>query len=546
MTEHLIGHWPLAGDTADRSANCLPTEAVGISLGHPGPRGVPGTAGAFDGATSYLRIPDHPALRLGREDFTLSAWIHTDEHEDVVGSLVGKYDAVRRQGLHLYVLTNDGVTSTALTNSRQLTCGLDDGTEPILTDCGRPGKAVLVAALSVVNSELYAGTLEIGEREQGRLWRYPGDGEWLDLGNPLGTNVVHSITGFEGDVYCGVGRYNCSGSVLGPTLNTTPGGRVFRVTRDGEWTDCGQPGGEDAAAEGPWEERYETGRADDVIALMVHRGQLYAVSNHRRNVFRYEGGQAWRNLGLDERLMTFCVYRGQLYALTNGGPIYRLEGDDSWTYCGTPAGVTQTYGAVTHYGRLYVGTWPQGQVFHYDGGEAWTDVGSLGYEREVMAMTLYNSKPYLGSLPMANLWRMDNESFSFVGNLDNSPVMLRRVWSMAVHNGGLYAGTLPSGRVWRIQTGAVVTDDSRLSGGWHHVAVVRVVDSLWLYVDGEQVAISPALAGYDLDNAEPLTIGFGPYDYFRGLMSDVRLYSVALPDDAVAALASDTYTGANA
>ena len=107
--------------------------------------------------------------------------------------------------------------------------------------------------------------------------------------------------------------------------------------------------------------------------------------------------------------------------------MYRYEGGSAWVSCGCPSGSTQTYGAVTSEGRLYVGTWPEGEVHRYDGGETWTLLGRVGYEREIMGMALYNGKAYVGSLPMANVWRMDGEQFTFLGTLDTASAPLRRV-----------------------------------------------------------------------------------------------------------------------
>ncbi|MBI3948667.1 MAG: LamG domain-containing protein [Armatimonadetes bacterium] len=202
----------------------------------------------------------------------------------------------------------------------------------------------------------------------------------------------------------------------------------------------------------------------------------------------------------------------------------------------------QTYSAVIHQGRLFVGTWPQGEVYRFESGEAWARVGGgpVGYEREIMGMALYNGKVYLGALPMANVWRMDGEGFAFIGNLDATPVPLRRVWTMAVYQGRLFAGTLPSGRVWSIQAGRAATWDEAFPGGWRHVAAVRAAGQLRLYVDGASVAVSAPFAAdaYDLTTAGPLLIGFGPHDYFRGALSDLRVYGRALGAEEVVALAS--------
>ena len=41
----------------------------------------------------------------------------------------------------------------------------------------------------------------------------------------------------------------------------------------------------------------------------------------------------------------------------------------------------------------------------------------------------------------------------------------------------------------------------------------------------------------DLTNTQPLQIGFGAYEHFDGMLSDVRIYSRALNHDEVASLA---------
>ena len=389
---------------------------------------------------------------------------------------------------------------------------------------------------------MYAGTLEIGAEESGRLWRYEGYDRWFDLGNPLGTNIVHSVAEFDGALYCGLGRYMVSGSLLGELRNPTPGGKVYRVDPDGRWEYCGNPDAEGAAPEEGVPTHYNSDRADDVTSLVVYRGNLYCVSNHRHGVCRYEGGENWKPIGPDERLLSLCVFHGDLYALINGGTVYRYEADGEWVLCGRPGNSRQTYSGVICEGRLYVGTWPEGRVYCYEGGESWSDLarqGWVGYECEVMGMVNYNGKVYAGTLPMANVFRMDDGRFSFVANLDASPVQLRRVWTMAVHDGRLFAGTLPSGHVYCVEAGRLATWDRAFPAGWHHVAAVKARDALRIHVDGQEATRSSRFSAhdYDLNNDRPLRIGFGPFDYFNGLMSDVRLYSRPLADDEIRDLA---------
>ena len=547
-SDGLIGHWPFAGDGEDRTGAGHHAVNTQVDFQASGPGGEPSTAAGFNGIDSGLEVPDHPGLRLGTGDFSIAVRLHTEERRgDVVGDIVSKFDPGTRCGFSLGVVTNGGVTTTAQSNYRQVHFGMDQGQlDPDWTDCGRPGRAVFVQALAVSKGDLYAGTFEQGVDETGHLWRYDEDQQWIDCGGtPDGSNGVPSVAEFDGDLYCCSGRYNPNGSCLGDAQNAAPGGRVYRVAGDGAWVDCGHPGAEDAVAEDhpPRTDHSETGKADEAMSLTVYRGALYATSNHRRGVFRYEGNRSWKHIGLDCRIMTFSIYQDRLYALVNGGPVYRYEADSEWAYCGTPEGSTQTYSGVTCAGDLYVGTWPQADVFRYAGGESWDRIGRTGYEREVMAMVLYNAKVYAGSLPMANVWRMDAEGMTFVGNLDNTPqAYLRRVWSMAVCRGRLFGGTLPSGRVMSIQAGRMATHDHALAPGWRHLAAVRQGNHLRLHVDGKLVARSAEFrpADYDLTNARPLKIGFGVGHHFRGSMSDLRLYARALKDEEVKALVSAT------
>ena len=57
--------------------------------------------------------------------------------------------------------------------------GIDAGSEPKWTDCGRPGDAVYVMALAVHAGRLFAGTCEPGKDQAGHVYRYAGGTRWL-------------------------------------------------------------------------------------------------------------------------------------------------------------------------------------------------------------------------------------------------------------------------------------------------------------------------------------------------------------------------------
>jgi hypothetical protein len=157
-----------------------------------------------------------------------------------------------------------------------------------------------------------------------------------------------------------------------------------------------------------------------------------------------------------------------------------------------------------------------------------------------MGMAVHNGKLYGGTLPLAGVFRFDGDgTWQLTGRVDHTPdVRYRRAWSMAVHDGRLYCGTLPSGHVYAMTAGVSVTHDRELEPGWRHLAAVRQGTRLIMYVDGEVVAESPpkADASLDVSNDEPLRIGFGEHDYFRGSLCDLRLYRGALSTDEIAEL----------
>jgi hypothetical protein len=483
---------------------------------------------------SRLEVANDAGLQFGTGDFSVAVWIHTEEKtSDVVGDIVSKFDPDARRGFSLGVVTNSGVTTTAQSNYRNVHFGIDNGRlDAAWTDCGRPGRAVQIQALRVCNNHLYAGTFEMEADECGHLWRYAGGQQWEDLGAPPdGSNAIPSVVEFEGKLHCGSGRYNPLGSALGPARNPRPGGHVYRIEDDGRWTECGQPGKEGATPDDQWVEGHETGKADEATSLTVYRGELYCTSLHRRGAFRYEGGSDWKYIGPNERLFSFTIYQGRLYALVNGGPIYRYEGGTEWTYCGKPENARQIYSGVVYGGDLYVGTWPDGALFRYEGGESWKRVATVGFEKEIMGMALYNGKVYCGSLPMANAWRLDRHGWTFVGNVDNtSTVILRRLWSMAVYRGKLFVGTLPSGRVLSLEAGRLASSDQTLAYGWRHIVAVRQGGRLRLHVDGSLASESSPFtpSDFDLNNDQPLRIGFGVGHPFQGRMSDLRIYNRAL------------------
>ncbi len=532
--EGLVGHWKLVDDCRDFSGRGNDAVNHGVELA--GPDGA-----VFDGIKAYLEVPDSDSLRLGTGDYSIAVWVHTKaELDDVLGDILSKYDPATRTGVTLSIMNYAGVTS-AQSNYRNLLFGIDAGRiDPEWTDCGRPGNNFYVNALAVYDGNLYAATWEPGQGETGHVYRYEGGAKWTDCGSPDICNAVNPLAVFEGKLYAGVQYYSGGGSALPLSPNKNFGGTVYRYEGGTEWTNCGK-----------------VADVRSISGLAVFRGKLYAGTGctgswrdkpRTRGMYRYDGGQKWTSCGCPGlRVVHLAVHNGNLYGLSyDGGGFFRYDGGTDWTRLGPVPNTSQVYTFGVYQGEVHVGTWPTGSVFRYDGPQKWTHRGRLGQEKEVMAMAVYNGKLYAGTLPLAQVYRYDgNTTWTCTGQLDTTPdVRFRRAWSMAVYKGKLFCGTLPSGHVYSLEAGKSVTHDRELAPGWRHVAAVKAGGRLKLYVDGKLVAASSAFnrADYNLDNQQPLKIGFGQHDYFNGKLRDLRIYNRALDEADIFTLSKQAAT----
>ncbi len=97
----LIGHWKFAGDTNDASGQGHHGRAIAVELSAPGFGGAARGAARFDGKSSYVEADPSLGLELGRGQFTLAVWVHTEESlDEVLDDLVSQYDPVARRGLN--------------------------------------------------------------------------------------------------------------------------------------------------------------------------------------------------------------------------------------------------------------------------------------------------------------------------------------------------------------------------------------------------------------------------------------------------------------
>lgn len=535
----LIAHWPLQGHSKNAVSDAL----------HGTPKGnltYDSHGAVFNGRDARLVIQDSES-RFGRDNFTLSAriWIDAGEAESI-GDIASKFDPITRSGFNWSVVDHGGVTS-ASSNYRNLNFSFDAGTTPKWTDCGRPGNARLISALTAHRGELFAATSEFGDTEIGRVFRYAGNQQWEDTQLPCKANTAFGLASIDGVLYAATGRYDPRNSSLPLVGNLNLETRVWRLDENGKWHDCGNPNPE----------------SEDLYNLAIYRGRLYGAPSYSRGLHRLEADGKWTRCADGyPRFLSLCQWRGHLYGASNRGlrhqgppperkitftslpdsdGVYRFDDHtNEWTACGKIPNEDQMYSFVVHRGELFTGTWPNCKVFKSATGIGWEDYGQFHPdEKEVMGMCIYNGMMYAGTLPAADVYRFDGpHRWTNVGNVDNTQgVKYRRAWSMAVHDGRLFVGSLPAGNVYAMNVGAVASDSHQLTTGWHKVAAVRDVNTARLYINGQLKGQSTAdVAQMDLTNYLPLAIGYGAHDFFKGKMADLRLFGQAIQKHEIESL----------
>jgi len=567
LTDGLVGHWKLRGDCRDSSGH----GRHGIAHGDGPP------TGRFDGRGDWIEIPDAEPLRLGTGDFTVAAWIHTDDVvDDTIGDVVSLFDPARRKGFTLNVKASSGGYQSS-GDDRHVSFGIDDAVDGEWEDCGRPNATSNYVAncLTVFRGQLYAATIDArDEADWCHVYRYAGGRKWIDCGR-VGkgkTTGVMALIVHRGHLYAGTCTYDWTRVFSGDYDPC----HVYRYEGGTTWEDCGQVG--------------ETLR---IICMASFGGHLYVGcdrglpppgetqwSGRPYRVYRHDGGTKWSVAGeLPAKPPRNCnphamaVHDGMLYV---GFPnVWAFDGKE-WSFTGTPRGGTpedqlpnlQIHSLEVFRGRLLAGMWPEARVVEYQGGESWADRGMLGDGTEINALTVYNGMLYAGAIPRGEVFRHDGDGrwtslrrfFSPPGWNPGPPTApvreeinnWTRVTSLTVHAGKLFAsiGSCTSGvqdapadvrgSVFSYEAGRCVSFDDDLGAGWRHLAAVRRGDRLRLYVDGRLVATSAPFDPdrYDLSTGGPLTIGFGEQDFFTGKIRDVRLYRRGLGDEDVAAVRS--------
>jgi hypothetical protein len=543
----LVGYWKLTGDAKDHSGTGNHGRNHGVDL----------ATGTFDGRGSYIEVPDSPSLKFGSGDFSIAAWVYTEQDlDDVLGDVASKFDPALRKGFSLSLNASAaGYNSSG--NDKQVSFGIDDGSKPgEWKDCGRPGGVTHNSdALTAFDGSLYAGVCDAPREEDwAHVYRYKGGQEWEDCGR-LGkgkTQGVYAMVVHNGALYAAT---SASHGARPPEMDF---GRVYRYRGGKQWEDIGQPGSNHR-----------------LNSIATYKGKLYVcgfnIGKPPGHCYVYEGGQKWTISGsFDGMPHTMAVHDGKLYAAYPKGEVFAFDGT-SWKGLGNPFGSTeicnQIHSMGVHRGELYAGTWPLGKVAVLRGGK-WEDGGHPGDSTEVIGLATYNGTLYAGTIPRAEVFRFgggtnwistgrlfDPPGFNPVpvGSTDAAGIAdWSRATSISTFEGKLFASTgtcfrrmveppRPNetrGKVYSISTGASVMLHRDIGSGWKHLAAVRDGGNLKIYAGGELKASAPVGSQtFDVSNKEPLTIGFGPVDYFSGKLREIRVYNKAIGAEEIRQLA---------
>jgi len=537
---HLLGHWPLRGDCRDHSGNSRHGANHGVQLDD----------GGFDGRGAHIEVPAHTGLSFGVDDFTLAAWVHTeDDLEDVRGDILCGLDPGARRGFTLGLGASAGGYSS-MGDACHVHFGIDNGIVSSWEYCGRPsGTSNYVSnSLTVYDGSLYAAITDAERFEDWcHVFRHAGGEEWEDCGrvgdrktHGVGPMVVH-----QGHLYAATWTYDWTRAGLQEPYDDY--GCVYRYEGGAEWANVGQPG-----------------EARRLFALASYRGRLY-VTAEGGCCYVWDGDDQWSVAGrFPNYAHPMGIHDGRLFAgVLNPAGVWAFDGA-LWEHVGNPQGsenrCNQIHALEVYRDRLHATTWPEGHVCALEPDGSWEDLGRLGESLEINALVVHNGKLYGGTIPYAEVFRCDGigkwtrlhrfhepEGGDFRSSNDWA-----RVTSLAVYGGRLFAsvGNCTSsvldspadyrGSVWSMGAGTSVTYGRDIGSGWRHIAAVKRGDRLELYVNGEPVATSTRFdaAAYDLSAAVPLRIGSGETGSFNGRLRDVRVYRGALRASAIATLAA--------
>ncbi len=284
------------------------------------------------------------------------------------------------------------------------------------------GISACVSAFGVYNNKLYTNTQFV----------YDGT-SWIDTKNNslVNTNsfaVYNEKLYYDGKLYAGSSAiYACAGDFMPiptPIPTQTPNPASWKLSYDGP--------------------------EQDITALQVYNGKLYAGARDYGSIYVYDGN-SWSlsYAGQSGLVSEFVTYNCKLYAGI-GQKLYVYDGS-SWTMVnGTPLissmwSVNSIY-PVAHFAvynnKLYAPSASNpSNIYEYDG-VSWSMAPDVSFHYNPQSVIVYNGKLYAGSY--------DGIVYAYDGTSLNVSYDSRDdvVEYLAVYDGKLYAGTSRYGNIY--------------------------------------------------------------------------------------------------
>ncbi len=231
------------------------------------------------------------------------------------------------------------------------------------------------------------------------------------------------------------------------------------------------------------------------LTLKCSPGVTSNVANWRHLQFGIDDDKpsAWRDGGRPGKALfafAMATHEGALYAGTcepdvgDSGHVYRYEGGEKWSDCGSLDGCNSVTALATHEGKLYAGTGKYrvagsslsespntklgGRIFRHAGGTNWVDCGQLPDTEAVGGLVVFQGRLYASSLyKPSGCFRYEGGTKwtrlpDAIGpDFKTGELGPKRVVALTVHDGFLYATSYDGGRVYRFD-GKTWTDCGQL------------------------------------------------------------------------------------